>query len=262
MTPEAKKRLIELEWKVPQVWPKSNIIIIGGGPSFKQVDQSILRELSISNKIKVIGVNKAYTEIPDSNEWMHVLWFGDDKFYKSYARLPEKNLYTFPGLKLCCCPSASRDKYMKYLERDRRKGPGISTNPKAICWNKNSGGSAINLAYHLGGSESTVYLFGFDMSKGPNGEGNWHKGYAELWNGKTVAMIAPFKRWLATFALIARDAKKLGLNIVNVNLDSKIEEFPKISFEEFVSRVNPPLMNAAAPVVINSSHEILMKEGE
>ena len=92
---------------------------------------------------------------------------------------------------------------MKYLERDRRKGPGISTNPKAICWNKNSGGSAINLAYHLGGSESTVYLFGFDMSKGPNGEGNWHKGYAELWNGKTVAMIAPFKRWLATFALIA-----------------------------------------------------------
>jgi hypothetical protein len=225
---------------VPRIWPKADVVLIGGGPSFAQVDRGVLRDLSLWQCIRVIGVNKAYKIIEDSGEWIHAIFFGDDRFYKVFRRLPD-GIYSFPGLRVGCNPASDRDKAVKFLGRDRKHGHGITDNPTLVCWNKNSGGAAINFAYHLTGPGSRCFLFGYDMAPDEkNGKAHWHDGYSEL-NPKVTRkdpVKAPYDRWLGTFPAIARDAKRLDFHIFNVSPASQIQEFPKITFDEFVKIVD------------------------
>jgi len=223
-------------WKIPRIWPEGNIIIIGGGPSFKKVNTNILKRLSLEGKIRVIGCNKAYKEIEDGREWIHVMTFGDDPFYQVFRNRSEDGLYTFPGIRVGFCPSCQNDKGVKYVAHDDRKHHGITKHPKRICWNKNTGGATINLAYHFGGPRSNIFLFGFDMKKGKGGASHWHAGYYE--KNKDHHVKIPFPRFMSTIPHIARDAKKLKLNIYNVNMDSAINDFEKIPFNQFKSMVD------------------------
>jgi hypothetical protein len=226
-----------VHWKAPRIWPGSDVIIIGGGPSFASVDRTVLKDLSLRGRIRVIGINKAFKVIPGSGEWMHVLWFGDDRFYKVFSRRKD-GIYTFPGLRVGCCPAVERDKAVKFLGRDRKHGHGITSNPSLVCWNKNSGGSAINLAYHLSGPGSRCFLFGYDMQRDDNDgrRTHWHEGYPELRPTNKDPEV-PFNRWLATFPSIVWDAKLLKFYIYNVNPKSAIQEFPKITFSQFLEMV-------------------------
>lgn len=228
-----------MSWRVPQIWPAANVVIIGGGPSFKLIPQSELRELSIAGKIKVIGVNKAYKEIPDSNDWMHVMWFGDAPFYVVFKTAKEGNLYTFKGLRVTCSGRAAGDPAIKYVDKARGKEHhGICTDPRRIRWNRDSGGSAINLAYHFTGREGRVFLFGFDMKGGPNHETHWHDGYKKEKRFAPVESKQPYyNRSLKHFRTIGKVAGGLGFKIYNVNLDSAIPDFPKITFEQFKEMV-------------------------
>ena len=226
------------QWKCPRLWPKGNAVIIGGGPSFKKVPCDVLKRLSLDEKIGVIGINKAYREIPDFSEWGHVIFFGDDRFYKVFSKKPD-GFYKFPGLRVSCA-GRKNDNAIHFLGRNRKKGHGICKQSHLVCWNKNSGGSAINLAYHLVGGGGKVFLFGFDMKKAGGGDSHWHNGYAGDFNQrKNHDVKIPFQRWLKTFPAIARDAERLKLEIYNVGSpNSKIDEFPKITFNEFLEMVD------------------------
>lgn len=227
------------KWKCPRLWPKGNAVIIGGGPSFQKVPTDVLGRLSLEEKIGVIGVNKAYREIPGFCDWGHVIFFGDDRFYKVFSKKKD-GFHQFPGLRVTCA-AQKVDKSVHFLGRNRKKGHGITKQNHLVCWNKNSGCSAINLAYHLVGPGGNVFLFGFDMKRSGSGAGHWHEGYADDFNQKkrNDEVKIPFNRWLKTFPAIARDAEKLKLKIFNVaSPNSKIEEFPKISFQEFLEKVD------------------------
>jgi hypothetical protein len=240
-----------MRWKVPQIWPAGDVVIIGGGPSFKKVDQSVLKSLSLQGDIHVIGINKAYREIPDSGEWMHVLWYGDSKFYHTFRRLKERGLYTFPGLRVCCDAQSSGDAAIKVLGRDHRsKHEGLSTDPTLVYWGGNSGTSCINLAYHFTGAGGRAFLFGFDMNPEEKQQGitHWHEGYTEF-NVKGQAMNAKvkaceyYKSWRTKLEILAKRARQLHFTILNVNPSSAIESFPKITFDEFVNLVKKEKAN-------------------
>jgi len=252
------------------MWPAADVIIIGGGPSFKQADWGVLREFSLSEKIKVIGVNKAYKDIPDSNDWMHVLWFGDSPFYALYRTMKDRGLYSFTGLRACCCSHAATDKAIKYVDRQRgRKDMGLSTDPKTVRWNGNSGGSAINLAYHLTGPEGRAFLFGFDACSGADGATHWHEGYKEVrkfTNSDTKQKF--YERLIRTTHEIAKAARSLGYTIINVNPDSAILDFPRISFDEFVQIIQnkkkmPPQSDSLTITPINQrNHPVEVVEAK
>jgi len=111
------------------------------------------------------------------------------------------------------------------VERDREKPYGLSDKKYKVSWNYNSGACAINLAYHFG--VKTVFLLGFDMKPVDN-QTHWHNEYGKK-TSKTV-----FEKHLKGFPFIKADAERLGLKIYNVNPDSAIQEFEKVSLKEIL----------------------------
>jgi hypothetical protein len=100
-----------------------------------------------------------------------------------------------------------------------------------VSWNLNSGAAAVGLAYHLGVKK--IYLLGFDMHVGENGDQHWHRHYARSKDVKKRSVNKlPFQRHLRGFFAVGRDAERLGLKIINVSPNSKIEQFPKMTLKE------------------------------
>jgi hypothetical protein len=138
------------------------------------------------------------------------------------------------------------------LHRDRNHPEGISRKKGHVSWNKNSGGSAINLAYHLGAKK--IVLIGFDMQaashRGPRDPADrarvtthyhgCHRLEIKEENQKKAKKRvrdpnAPYRRFLKGFPAIAADAEKLGIELVNTSLISQIKEIPKKSLKEVVN---------------------------
>jgi len=98
----------------------------------------------------------------------------------------------------------------------------------------NTGTCAINLAYifclnTVGRME--VFLFGFDMCRGPNGSPYWYDPYP--WAAKNGGTSnGKYLGWAAEFEQIALTLAAQRINVVNVSEHSKITAFPKISPKE------------------------------
>jgi hypothetical protein len=104
-----------------------------------------------------------------------------------------------------------------------------------VAWNGNSGASAINLAYWLGAKR--VVLIGFDM-KLPEDKHNkkaqthWHNFYEPKWDKRNAILSNPYGRFMRHWPQIARDAKNLGLEILNASEGSALTMFPIVKMED------------------------------
>lgn len=181
--------------------------IIGGGPSVSSFPLSPL------NGKFVISVNNAY-QFPCTS----VLWFGDLPWHE----WNEEKLKSFTKPKITCHPAFNNKP--GFIVFKRGKPQGIDTRKGHVSWNTCSGGSAINLAWHL--KAKRVILIGFDMQKDSQGNTHFHKEH------KKSPKNPPFKVYLESFEKIALDAKFLGFEIFNANPQSGMDYFPKISTEE------------------------------
>ena len=155
--------------------------------------------------------------------WVDFIYFGDSAWYlvhrEGLKRHPKISVSSHPRFSK---PDARKEVGLKYLARDGAKRFGISTKPGHVSWNGNSGASAINLAVHLGARR--VLLLGFDM-KAEGQNTHWHGGHDPRVN-------PPFKRHLLCFPYVQEDARRLGVEILNVCPDSAIDVFPKVRLEE------------------------------
>jgi len=235
-------------WRVPRIWEDGDVWILGGGPSVTkefgipdEVVQSVIDGVSppsvYSSYMKpihdrhVIGINVAYL----IGDWIDMVFYGDVGFYLKH----QHRLAKFPGLKVSCHPSTDRVDWVKYLPRDRKHNKGISDNPHMVSWNGNSGAAAISIAANAGAKR--IILVGFDMTLDEQKKQWWHTLY-----GKRSGMdpkkdekrkrprALPFDRHLRGFSDIARDAKKRGIEIINMSSMSKITEFPKYNLKELI----------------------------
>lgn len=204
-------------WKPPKIWEGSSVYILGGGPSLKLLNWKALS----SRRCRTIAVNNAYgypsiKKFPNPfvsyscRNFIDIVWFGD----RDWFHLHQYSLVNFPGIVASCALNYLGVPWVNILKRG--KPVGIDERPGYIAWNGNSGGSAINLAWHLGAS--SVFLFGFDMQT-VNGDNNFH-------NHHKVKRTVGYSRFLDSFEAIARDAEKLGLTIVNATLGSALPFFP------------------------------------
>lgn len=225
-------------WSVPRLWEGGSCWIIGGGKSVPyqfgvpeeviekvcsgKFDSSVYTPyMSMLHDRHVIGVNNAY----QIGTWIDFLFFGDG----SWHLVHQKKVAKWPGVIVTCSPKFAaikeRDRYgIKYLAKDKSHKLGITKNPARVSWNFNSGAASISLAVHLG--VKTIFLLGFDM----NASGkytHWHGSH-----GKKTGKGPPFQKHLTGFPDIAKDAKKRGVKIYNVNKNSTIKSFPKIKLGE------------------------------
>lgn len=240
-----------MKWRVPRIWEGGDVWILGGGPSVTKqfnipddVVQSVVNGtsspsvyspyMSVLHDKHVIGVNVAYL----IGEWIDMVYFGDNKFFLNH----KERLSQWPGLKVSCFSGIEKYDWVKYLPRDTRKVRGISSDPRTVAWNCNSGASAISVAANAGAKR--ILLLGFDMNKGEVNRQHWHSLYKSksvfkpvLIKGKGMIVRPhkmPFDRHLRGFPDIARDAKLRGIEIINVCPTSAITVFPKFSLKELL----------------------------
>lgn len=214
-----------MQTTLPALWKGSDVFIIGGGPSINNQD------LSLIHSKRVIGVNNAYL----LGDWVDACWFGDCKWYNWHR----KRLQLYNGIVAHTCPSGQKKGLpgFHFYARDRKKHYGITVKLKHISWNNNSGISAINFAYHMGAKR--IILLGFDMCDSPTGQTHYHGGHTEQirtakYKQNKRKNVRPYPRFLTAFPTVAKDAKTLGLEIINTSMDSVITEFPKQLLEEVV----------------------------
>lgn len=225
-------------WSVPNIWQGERCWIIGGGPSVatqfnippglvhavregKTGISAYSPYMAALHGEHVIGVNGAYK----LGSWLDVCFFGDKDWY--FAN--NKELEEWPGLVVGCAEFLALPGFeylpVKHLLKEPRKYYGISAHPQRVCWNHNSGAAAISLAHHMGCKQ--IILLGFDMCLNNEGAGHWHNMYAN----KTDM---PFHRHLVGFARIAKDAKELGIELLNASPNSAIKELKKVCVNELL----------------------------
>jgi hypothetical protein len=243
-----------MKWTVPPIWEGDDVWILGGGPSvtkqFGIPDDVVSKvrsgELPPSvyspymkdiHDCHVIGINVAYL----IGDWIDMVFFGDAKFYLRYCQ----SLAKWHGLKVSCTPTIEKIPWIKYLGKDEAHPYGISQRKDCISWNHNSGASAVSLAAHLGAKR--IILLGFDMRNDETGKRHWHNLYKappasvpakgvlpKRHKGRVITKIPPFSKHLRGFPEMARNAKAMGIEIINACPESAITVFPKFSLKELL----------------------------
>lgn len=233
------------QWTVPQLWEGGTCWIIGGGlsaPRQFDVPEDIIMRVAVKRDLdpsayspyfqpihneRVIAINNAYR----IGTWIDALFFGDCSWYLVHRR----KLIDWPGIKATCCVRFANKRReeaegIKYLGKYPGKKWGISDKPKKVCWNSNSGAAAISLAAHLG--VHRIILLGFDMKLSDAGDkkvSHWHGSHRKP---SEKQKAPPFNRHLKGFPQIKKDAKRMGIQILNASPDSVIKEFRKVRVSE------------------------------
>lgn len=232
-------------WKIPKIWQDGTVWIIGGGPSIPKqfgVPQSVITRV-LNNNLSpgayskyleplhnrhVIGVNSAFL----LGDWIDLVVFGDKTWYNDNST----RLLKFPGLKVGCHghidSNRGRMEGIKFMARDKQITWGISDKPGYIGWNGNTGAVAINIAIHAGAKR--IILLGFDMKLDEDNKQHWHSLYKTANRKDFRRRSLPFDRHMRAFGPINRMARQRGVEIINANPDSAIEEFKKIPLEELL----------------------------
>lgn len=206
-----------------------DIVVIGGGWSVGQYDMKAL--CTRLNRSVSIGVNDAALLVPDCDYalsmdrlWTEGRWpqvqdlFAHDQVYIRKGVV--KNFVLPPGVNQF---EHINDGFTLASEPDKLNG-------------SNSGTCAINLAWQWARRDNfaKVFLLGFDMQSGPNGEHHWYPNYPWRPNGATKK--GNFNQWAREFWAINEKFKTFGITLINVNHRSAIKDLPTITFEEFVER--------------------------
>lgn len=222
-----------MNWKVPPLWKDGECFIIGGGSSLFQqlgVPETLITELrndaiDVSGTLlsyfevlkdkHIIGVNMAYK----LGDFLDFTFFGDEGFWNTH----KVSLMKHSSIKVTC---NGRISMIKILARDKKR-LGLTSDPTKVSWNGNSGGAAINMAAHT--KVKRIILLGFDMTLDANQNQHWHKYYP----GKPTSGVQKvFNKHLQGFPHIAKDAKAMGIEILNANPNSGIPDFKKVSLKE------------------------------
>ena len=206
-----------------KTWSGSRCFIIGGGPSLKGFDFSLLKnELTIS-------INRAFEYIDPS-----IIFFMDDEtFYDpllagEFGQEARRKFISSKALKMALNIGGSNFKHGVY-SIPLSKTPNMTFNLKdGIFDGGNSGYAALNLAITLGAT--TVYLLGFDMKGSPEGKQQWfHDGY------KNVGSDKVYPKWIKEFDQAEEELRRRSLSVYNVQIQSGVptSELKCFEFKNF-----------------------------
>jgi len=210
-------------------WKDRPCFIVGGGPSLKDFDWSLL------DGHLVLGTNLAFMKHDPT-----VIFSMDTRFLRwiisgRYGAEVAEKFRLSKAIKVWLCTykcSLPGDVFVvpvfgNYSVGFRAFPDSMS---KGIGHGNNSGYAALSFAACL--KANPIYLLGFDMKHEPPSEGSlqgrthWHDGHPRP---QTRATLMNFMRF---FPVAARRTREMGIKVINLNPDSALEGFPKMRYED------------------------------
>lgn len=150
---------------------------------------------------------------------MDIVAFGDFCWWEKHR---EQVCNTYDGPVVSTSDQIKGDPRVRWIQR---RGSGLYRT-KGVAWNTNTGAMSINLALRFGAK--VVILLGYDMGLGGKQESNWHP------NLVSHVTKDAYRRFRTGFTQLANDlpVKFPGCVVLNANLKSGLDNFPKISREQ------------------------------
>lgn len=196
-----------------------DISIVGGGWSVSQIDLAkIPRPVIGVNESGLLTPNVNYIVTMDrlwtENRWVQLLTMQHIQFWvrrsavKNIDTNLHSNCHTFECDHRMCIPDMH--------DPNRLNG-------------SNSGACAINLAMKL--KPKCIWLFGFDLSRGPQNEPYWHAPYE--WRPEGATKIGKYYQWANDMKAIASVAKVHDIKILTITNSVMTPYFLRLSIPEF-----------------------------
>lgn len=196
-------------------WDKP-VVCIAGGPSLSEEQLALIAEAHQQGRVRAIGVNNAYLRAP----WVDTVYAMDQAWWKRHVGLIRQRM--LPAELVSPDPFTSRTYELLRVRAANNIGLGHGIE---INTGGNSGYGAVSLA-HFWGSRRII-LVGYDMKPGPNGEGHWHTDHPS-----PMQQTMQFREWIHRFKALARDAERVGTEVINATPGSALPWFPMVSLAE------------------------------
>lgn len=194
------------------------VIIVAGGWSVSQYKLGDLRERGF-----VIGVNDASTRARVHTAiTMDRLWLEHRIETLEFLNVP---VHYREGI----CKNVAPPR-LGFAFKCNNKMDEPMTEEPGVLNGDNSGSVALNLAYKQG--PRRVYLLGFDMQNGPNGEKHWYPDYDWANGGGTCP--GKLQKWSGSFAQWSNQFVSEGIEVKNVNHRTALKTFAEISYKDFI----------------------------
>jgi len=177
--------------------------IVGSGPSLTRADVESLRGY------RVLVINDNYALAPFAD----VLYAADPIWWDWHA----ERVKSFKGRKITQDKEAAEKYGLEYIRSV--DADGLSRDPACIYKGSNSGIQAINLACHLGANR--IVLLGYDM-QATGGKTHWHGKHPN-----ESGDYGPWHKWMWRYELVARDARDMGVEIINATRETALACFPR-----------------------------------
>ncbi len=197
-------------------WDDRPVFLVGGGPSLIGFDFSRLAPLG-----HVIGVNQAMFEVPGAEVGVSM----DRNFIKNkHAEL--QRFAQNRVLYLSVDPAPSWLPLVQgacYLKHDNE--PGLSLDCRVLKRGSTSGYVALNIAVLKRAKQ--IVMLGYDYGENASGDHHWHDAY--YWFTKGEAQSWGY--WATHYKAAAPICRRLGIQVINASINSRIDAFSKFSIE-------------------------------
>lgn len=119
-------------------------------------------------------------------------------------------------------PALEHEPYVTFYKNNNKT---VSFGPTVYHMNGTSSATvALNLAYIMWPKH--LFLFGFDMCRGPKDEAHWHPDYS--WNKKSTK-AGKLAEWGREFKSVEEEFRRKKIDVLNVSTRSRIINFKKYS---------------------------------
>lgn len=169
----------------------------------------------------VVAINRAYEVLPNAQ----IVYFTD----KDYWQRHKTEMLKHKGQLIRGALNPAREEQHPRVQFYKLTGKnGFDRKPGCLKHGSNSTYAALNmLAAHM--NFKKIYLLGIDMKWGKRGNRNtshWHDGH------KRIDPESAYKGFATNFACMVQPLQEMGVTVYNINPDSALTAFPKLTFEE------------------------------
>lgn len=194
-------------------------VCIASGPSLTQADCEVVRKAQSDGRCRVIVINSTFVVAP----WADVLYAGDFAWWMHYAEQVKRGKWqAFAGERWTCSSNAKTRLKCQHIQGVQ--AGGLSKNPGTIVLGGNSGHATVGLAVEFGARR--VVLLGYDMQRTGNRSHHHGDHPRPLGNGNN------FPTWVRRMGVLAKDAERRGIEIVNCTRATALTCFKRLALDE------------------------------